>query len=162
MNKPLALTLAAAVALAGTIPSRALMADVVRLSPDFTVMGGKTLKALRGQPVVLIVAPSPRSRIFRKQVKRLEESYEQFAARGTVFVAAFTQESEGLRSTIPFAIARDGAAVAARYEVKGSFAVIVIGKDGNMDLKTEKLTGAYRVRDAILNNFELQSSERRL
>ncbi len=159
MNKPLALLLATTLALTGVVSTS--HADIVRPSPDFALSTGKSLKTLRGQPVVLLVAPTPQSRAFRKQVKRLQDEYQTFAARGVVFVAAFTESSEGLRSNIPFAVARDGAAVAASYGVTGPFALMVIGRDGNLDLQTGKVSGAYRAMDAILNNFALQSAERK-
>jgi len=136
-------------------------ANVVRPAPDFVLATGKPVRSLRGQPVVLLVAPSPRSRAFRKQVRRLEADYQRYAARSTVFVAAFTQSAEGLESNIPFVIARDGASVAAQYGVNTPFGLAVIGRDGNLDLITSEVSGGYRVRDAILNNYELQTQERR-
>ena len=159
MKKPLALLFASTLALA--LSATASFAQVVRPSPDFALESGKSIKSLRGQPVVLLVAPSPRSRAFRKQLKRFEEAYEGFAARGTIFVAAFTEDSEGLRSNIPFAVARDGAAVAAAYKVPGPFALAVIGKDGNLDLITSEVSGVYKAMDAIRNNAALQAAERR-
>jgi peroxiredoxin len=157
MNKPLALLLASTLALSTTDS----FAQVVRPSPPFALDNGKTIQSLRGQPVILLIARSPKSRAFRKQVKRFEEEYQSFAARGAVFVAAFTESSEGLRSNIPFAVARDGAAVAAGYNVPGSFALAVIGKDGNLDLITEEVSGTYKAMDAIKNNASLQAAERR-
>jgi len=152
--------LAAALALLLPPPTPAL-ANVVRPAPDFVLSTGKPVRSLRGQPVVLLVAPSPRSRAFRKQVRRLEADYQRYAARGTVFVAAFTQSTEGLESNIPFVVARDGATVAAQYGVNTPFGLAVIGMDGNLDLITSEVSGAYRVRDAILNNYQHQSQERK-
>ena len=162
MKKTLPLLLAPALALAGFAAAPTAFADVVRPAPDFTLAGGKSLRTLRGQPVVVVIAPSPESKIFRKQVKRLEADFQGFAARNTVFIAAFTESSEGLHSSIPFSVARDGAKVAAGFGVTAPFSVIVVGKDGNVDLKTDQLSGSWRVRDAILNNYENQAAERRL
>lgn len=148
--------------LAGLAPLSTAQANVVRPAPDFLVTGGRTLKSLRGQPVILLVAPSPRSRAFRSQVKRLEKDYRRFAAQNAVFVAAFTENSEGLRSSIPFAIAPNGPEVAARLGLTGPFHLLVIGRDGNIDLRTNKVSGAYAVRDAILNNYTMQAASRRL
>jgi len=144
------------------LPLATVDANVVRPAPDFVVAGGKTLRSLRGQPVVLLVAPSPRSKAFRSQVKRLEKDYRRFAAQNAVFVAAFTESSEGLRTNIPFAVASNGAAVAARYGLTGPFHLLVIGRDGNIDLLTSKVSGSYAVRDAILNNYTMQAASRRL
>ncbi|MFM8718258.1 MAG: hypothetical protein ACKOFH_01815, partial [Chthoniobacterales bacterium] len=55
-------------------------ADVVRPAPDFAWLTSgaksKSLKSLRGQPVVLVVAESPRQRIFRAQVGQLKKVYQ--------------------------------------------------------------------------------------
>ncbi|MEI6352133.1 MAG: redoxin domain-containing protein [Verrucomicrobiota bacterium] len=165
--KPLPLTLAVFTLIALIVAATTAAAEVVRPAPDFTWSGGKSasLKGLRGQPVVLIVATSPKSSAFRKQVKRLEAEYTQFAARGAVFAAAFTEASSDsgtVKSNIPFVIAKDGEGVASRYGVTSPFALIVVGRDGNMDLLTAKVSPASLVRDVILNNAELQSAERRL
>ena len=164
--KPLPITLAVLSLIALIVAAATAAAGVARPAPDFTWTGGKSasLKGLHGQPVILIVAPSPRSYSFGKQLKRLEAEYPQFASRGAVFVAAFTDASEdtAVKSNIPFVIAKDGAGVAARYGVTHRFSLIVVGKDGNMDLITSKVCPASRVRDVILNNAELQAAERRL
>ena len=47
-----------------------------RPAPDFTfegVGGKKSLRSLRGQPVVLVIAKSPRTKAFRKEIESLEE-----------------------------------------------------------------------------------------
>lgn len=155
------LILASLLALA-TLPTTSVVANVVRPAPDFVIAGGKSTKALRGQPIVLLIAPSPQSKAFRKQVKRLEREFDRFAAQGAIFIAAFTESSEGLRSSIPFAIAPNGADVAASYGLSGPFHLLVIGKDGNIDLITSKVSGNYKVRDAILNNYAMQAASRRL
>jgi hypothetical protein len=53
-------------------------ANVVRWAPDFAWLKSgnnrATLKSLRGQPVVLVVAPSPRYGKFRKQAKELQKT----------------------------------------------------------------------------------------
>jgi peroxiredoxin len=135
--------------------------EVVRPAPDFKLSGGKSLKSFKGQPVVLVIAPSPQSKAFRNEIRSLEKSYQAFAARETVFVAAFTQSATGvIESNIPFATASNGAAVAASYGATEPISVAVIGIDGNVDLATHKIAPAYKVRDAILNNFQLQASER--
>lgn len=136
---------------------------VTRPAPQFTVNTSKSLQQYRGQPVVVIVAPSPRSRAFRKQVKRLEQDYARFAARKALFVAAFTNNptDEAPRSSIPFLYARDGAALAQHYGANPTFTLIVVGKDGNLDLITSKVVGSRKAFDAIVNNGTLQSEERR-
>jgi len=138
-------------------------AAVVRPAPDFAWQGvGKatSLRSLRGQPVVLIVARSARDRTFRKQAKRLKELYQDFSAKNVVFVAAFKEEGGTIPSDVPFVVANNGAQVAANYQVDGDFGLVVIGPDGNMDLMTTKLSPATRIRDAVINSYTAQSVER--
>ena len=139
-------------------------AEVVRLAPDFSwqAAGSKraTLKSLRGQPVVLIVAKSAREHAFRKQAARLKEIYQEFASRNVVFVAALEEEGGVVPSDVPFVIASNGAKIAADYQVEGPFGVIVIGIDGNVDMQTAKLVPASRIRDVIINSYAIQTEER--
>src|SRR3954453_7275162 len=72
--------------------------QIAHLAPDVPFHGAQvhSLRGLRGQAVVLIIADSPRTGAFKKQLKNLEEYYSDFASRQTVFVAAFRkQESDG-------------------------------------------------------------------
>ncbi len=151
-------------ALLATLALSQAHAEVVRPAPDFTWGPGKTLKSWKGQPVLLLIAPSPKSSAFRKQADRIQAVYQEFAARNAVFVAAFTDPeaaSQPLPSNIPFVIASNGAQIAANYGFEGKFAVVVIGKDGNLDLNSAKVVPASRIMDMILNNFEQQAAERK-
>ncbi|MDD5351251.1 MAG: redoxin domain-containing protein [Chthoniobacteraceae bacterium] len=167
MKTPLlpALLLAAVLGFApGSAP-----AGVVRPAPNFAWGPGKTLQSWRGQPVVLLIAPSPRSKAFRKQAARIQASYQDFAARNTVFVAAFTEPdgtsipySNRVASNVPFVLAANGAQIAASYGFNGEITVAVIGKDGNLDLNSGKIVPASQIMDMIYNNFEQQTAERKL
>jgi peroxiredoxin len=135
-------------------------AVVVRPAPDFTIPGigkMKSLKALRGQPVVLLIAKSPRVGDFKEQAKNLKDIYQQFASKQVVFVAAFTEEAGVIKSDIPFAVADNGPAVAGAYGVTDKFNIVIIGKDGNVDYQTNKVLPSSRVRDVIQNSFEVQA-----
>ena len=136
-------------------------AAVVRLAPEFSFPGAasktQSLKALRGQPVVLLVSKSPKLGDFKKQVKALKEIYQQFANERVVFVAAFTEEVGPVVSDIPFVVATNGAAVASAYGVQDKFNIAIIGKDGNVDYQTSKVLRASRVHDVIQNSFAVQS-----
>ncbi|MCX6967727.1 MAG: DUF4174 domain-containing protein [Verrucomicrobia bacterium] len=139
-------------------------AEVVRPAPDFTWGPGKTLKSWKGQPVVLLIAPSPKSSALRKQADRIQAVYQEFAARNAVFVAAFTDPEtadQSIPSNVPFVVANNGAQIAANYGFEGKFAVVVIGKDGNLDLNSAKVVPASRIMDMILNNYEQQAAERK-
>ena len=141
------------------------LAAVAQLAPDFSLQGaGKrsTLKSLRGQPVVLIVAPSAADRTFRRQAKVLKELYQQFASRNTLFVAAFLGERGTIPSDVPFVIATNAAKIAADYRVEGRFGLFVIGTDGNVDLQTSRITPAGRIYDVIRNSYAAQEKQRNL
>jgi len=160
MNKLLRLALA----LLAALPLASANADVVRPAPNFTWGTGRTLQSWKGQPVVLLIAPSPQSRAFLKQVHRIEAVYQEFAARNAVFVAAFTEEASPLLKipgNFPIVIANNSQQIAANYGFDGKFAIAVIGKDGNVDLNTAKVVPASRIMDMILNNYEQQAAERK-
>ncbi len=156
MKKTLTILIAAAAMLG------VARAAVVRLAPDFAYQGVKhsTLKSLRGQPVVLIVARSAKDGKFRKQAKRLKEIYQDFASRNVIFVAAFQKDEGTIPSDVPFLIADNAAKITADYQVQGNFAVIVIGTDGNVDMQTSQLVPATRIRDVVINSYPAQAAER--
>jgi peroxiredoxin len=140
-------------------------AAVVRLAPDFIFPGAgnktRSLRSLRGQAVVLLIAKSPDTGAFKKQVKYLRENYEQFAGKGVVFVAAFSEGTGPVKSNIPFAVANNGAAIMSAYGVQGEFNLVIIGQDGNVDYQTEKVCPPERVRDVIQNSFVVQEDSRK-
>ncbi|MBJ7258641.1 MAG: hypothetical protein JHD33_03800 [Chthoniobacterales bacterium] len=146
------------------LPSLAA-ADVVRPAPDFVWLSsgakGKSLKSLRGQPVVLVVAQSPRQRIFRAQVGQLKKLYQLLGNEKMVAAVAFTQEPGVIRSNIPFVLAADPASVSSVYGVQGDFAIFVIGKDGNIDALSDRVLSGQRIIDIINNSFVVQRDNRR-
>ncbi|MEO7932114.1 MAG: redoxin domain-containing protein [Chthoniobacterales bacterium] len=140
--------------------------EAVRLAPDFSWESfngtSKALSGLKNQPVILIIAPSPKSKVFKKQLKKMAPLYRQYAGREALFVAAFTSEPGVVESDIPFLYVRDPQAVAASYGLNGEkFELIVIGPDRNMDLITNQLTSGERVRDVIDNSFPRQAVRRK-
>lgn len=158
-----ALLCLAAAALA-LLPAGLAQGQVVRPAPNFVWAPGKTLSAWQGQPVILIIAPSPASKAFRKQASRIEASYPQFSARRALFVAAFTQpgaENEPLCTNVPFIVVPNGSRIAASYGFDGCLSVNVIGGDGNLDLSSPKIVPAWRIMDMIRNNAAQQASERK-
>jgi peroxiredoxin len=140
-------------------------AAVVRNAPDFTWPGAgrqaRSLKSLRGQAVVLIIADHPRDGAFRKQLKWLKETYGSFASKQVVFVAAFKQGEGPVQSDIPFVVASNGPAVANAYGVSGNFSLVIIGKDGNVDYQTDQVRTGERIRDVVQNSFVLQAAARK-
>ena len=119
-----------------------------------------TLASLRGKPVFLVIAPSPRDRAFRKQLKEFRGYYERLAAHGSIAFAAFTVEGGRVPSNVPFIIVDDPVATASAYDVRG-FAIAVIGRDGNLDCISTKPIPGYRLLDLVMNNAEMQQLLRR-
>lgn len=155
-------TIAAIVALSFATAHAA--SPIVRPAPDvaFSGIGGmKSLRSLRGQPVVVLVAKSPKSKAFRKQVKFIEDVYRELASSSTVFVAAFSEGGESVASNVPFVVASNGPAVAAAYGLTGDFVLGVVGPDGNLDLVTTEVTRGLRIREVIHNTFAVQNAARR-
>jgi len=149
--------------LAALLLALPLPAAVIRPAPDFPFPGvgqARSLRTLRGQSVVLLIARSPRDGAFKKQLKNLRAIYQQFASKQVVFVAAFVEGAGPVPSDIPFAVAENGAAVAQAYGVTDHFGIAIIGRDGNIDYQTTKVLTSQRVRDVIQNSFSVQSSAR--
>lgn len=121
----------------------------------------KSIAQFKGQPVVLVIAPSPRDFRFRLQIGKLNHMYERFAAQKTVFVAAFTETEGRVRSNIPFAIASNGPKVGFDYEANNTFTIAIIARDGNLDYLTHKVLPAQRIYDVIINSFVAQEAMRR-
>ena len=141
------------------------VADVVRKAPDFSWPGAgnknRSLRSLLGQPVIIVIADSPRNGAFRKQIKWLEDNYAQLAAKGAVFVAAFRSGEGPVKSDIPFIVANNGGAVASSYGIEGEFGLAVVGRDGNLDYVTDKIRTGQRVRDLVINNYANQAATRK-
>lgn len=139
---------------------------VPRPTPNFSFPGPggrtQTLSSLRGQPVVLLVADSPKNGAFRKQLDYIAPLYSEFATRKAVFIAAFTREGDGpVKSNVPFAVANNGPSVAAAYNVTGKFNAILIGPDGNVNYQTSKVVPGFRIRDVMQNSYPVQAQMRR-
>jgi hypothetical protein len=140
-------------------------ASVINSAPAFA--GGAaegrtvTLSSLKGRPVLLVIAPSPRDWAFRKQIAELRGRYERLAAHGIICFAAFTIEGGVIPSNIPFLTVNNASSVASSYDVTGQFAVAVIGRDGNLDCLSTKPLPGQRILDLINNNASVQEQLRR-
>jgi hypothetical protein len=145
--------------------SSAVQAEVVRGAPEFVWLGsgsrGQSLKSVRGQPVVLVVARSPAQRMFRAQVGQLQKVYQLLGNEKALAVAAFTQQPGLIKSNIPFVLAANPAAVAGAYGVTGPFAIFIIGKDGNIDALSDRVMPGQRILDVINNSFVVQRDNRK-
>jgi hypothetical protein len=137
---------------------------VVNAAPAFTggADAGKniTLASLRGKPVILVIAPSPKDKNFRQQIKELRGCYERLAAQGMIAFAAFTVEGGRIPSNIPFVLVNDPTGTASAYDIQ-KFAIAVIGRDGNLDCLSTKILPGYRILDLVMNNAEMQRLLRR-
>lgn len=143
----------------------ATRSPVIHLAPDFSfpAAGNKarSLRSLRGQPVVLFIAASAETKLFRKQVALLRRGYSKFASRQAIFVAALGQGGGPIASNVPFVVANNGDGIAGSYGVSGKFAVAIIGKDGNLDYQTDKVLPPERILDVIGNGYPVQEESRR-
>lgn len=142
-----------------------LLAEVVRPSPDFSWIDStgksKSAKELRGRPLIVIIAESPRQWAFRSQVGQLQKIYQRFAADGLVCIAAFSQEPGVIRSNIPFLTVPDGPTAAAAFDTAQGFSISIIGMDGNLDYVSNRVVAAQRIHDIIDNSFAKQKLLRR-
>lgn len=120
-----------------------------------------SLAAFKNQPVVVVIAPSPKSWIFRAQVGQLQKMYERYAAEKIIFIAAFTKEQGLIKSNIPFVLAADGPRAGFDFQVKKDFGVAVIGRDGNLDCMSSRVLPAQRIFDIVNNSYVPQAADRR-
>jgi hypothetical protein len=136
---------------------------VVRMTPDvsFPAEGNRTrtLRSLRGQPVVILLADTPKNKRFRKEIRFIEPMYSDLAARKAVFIAGFTKEGEGpVQSNVPFTVTKNAPAVASAFGADEHFSIIIIGPDGNVDYQTDKLITGNRIRDVMQNTYTIQKA----
>ena len=138
---------------------------MVNSAPEFT--GGAAadrsikLSSLRGRPVLLVIAPSPKDRAFRYQMSELRGHFERLAAQGIICFSAFTGSGGRIPSNIPFVLVNDPASTATSYGVPEGFAIAVIGRDGNLDCLSTKPLPGQRILDLAMNNAGMQRLLRR-
>lgn len=139
--------------------------QIINAAPAFSggAAEGRTmsLASLRGKPVLLLIAPSPKDGAFRRQISELRGRYERLAAHGIICFAAFTVEGGVIPSNVPFLTVNNAASVASAYDVAGGFSVAVIGRDGNLDCLAAKPLPGQRILDIINNNASVQQQLRR-
>ena len=140
-------------------------ANVVRPAPEIPLRTGDkvvSLKAFRGQPVVVVFGESPSTSAWKRQVKELETMYDHFASSKVLFVAAFSSGTqEPVTSNIPFLVTPSGKATCDAYGVSEKFAIAIIGADGNLDYLTRDTLHASRVREVLKNSYTVQQADRR-
>ena len=144
--------------------SAAPATGVVHPAPDFTFMAEsktRTLRSLRGQAVILIIAESPKNKAFKKQLKNLAGIYQELASKQVILVAALASPEGPIPTNIPVVIASNGTGTAAAYGVQKGFQIAIIGRDGNLDYQTGNVLAAERVRDVVQNSFDIQTSARK-
>lgn len=139
-------------------------ASVIAPAPDFTWRQRGTVKhlsSLQGQPVLLLIAPSPKSWGFYRQLNALKGNYEGLAAQHLICLAAFTQEEGPVQSNIPFITVAQGAAVGAAYNAENHFALALISPDGNLDCFSRHVLAGQRIEDLINASYTNQVKMRR-
>jgi len=121
----------------------------------------KHLSSLQGQPVLLLIAPSPKSWDLYRQLNALKGNYEHLAAQHLVCLVAFTKEEGPVRSNIPFITVERGAAVGEAYNVPNHFALALISPDGNLDCFSTHVLAGQRIDDLIDASYTNQMKMRR-
>jgi hypothetical protein len=140
--------------------------EVVRPAPaiNFPSEGGKarTLASFKGQPAILLLAEAPSSGSFKAQLKELQTSFDRLAVRGAIVAAAFQGgDPTTVRTNIPLLALPEGAAACSAFQLKGGFAVVLVGPDGNVDYQTRKVLNMNRILEVMQNSYEIQKSARR-
>jgi hypothetical protein len=138
-------------------------ANVPRPAPDlpFLEQAGKTkrLSSFRGQPLILLLADSPKRGSFRAQLKALEDAFDRLANRGTVVAVGFKNgAADPVRSNVPLVSLPEGAAACNAFELREDFAIVLIGPDGNVDYRTGKVLNINRILEVMQNSLEVQKS----
>lgn len=145
-------------------PSAFSLQSVPHPAPDFTWRQRgeiKHLSSLQGQPVLLLIAPSPKSWDLYRQLNALKGNYEHLAAHHLICLAAFTQEEGPVRSNIPFITVERGPTVGETYGASDHFALAVIGPDGNLDCFSTHVLAGQRIEDLIDASYVNQIKLRR-
>jgi hypothetical protein len=125
---------------------------IISPAPDVTwQQNGKTvhLSSLKGHPVLLLIARSPKSWDFYRQLNALKGSYEHLANEHLICLAAFTQEEGPVFSNIPFITLNHGSAVGQAYHAEDHFALALISPDGNVDCFSTHVLAGQRIDDLI-------------
>ena len=112
--------------------------------------------------MVLVISDSSKNGSLKKQLKYLQEIYQEFASKQVVVVVALPDSADTIPSNVPVALANNGAGVASAYGVSKGFHIAIIGRDGNLDYQTDKVLPPERVRDVIQNSYEVQTSARKM
>lgn len=150
----------------GLLACGSTIAGVVRPAPQFALPSvdghARTLKSFLGQPVIVLLADSPKRGDFRTQLKEMEKSFDRLAIRKTVVAAAFRNQDSGeIASDIPVLTLPEGAKVCDAFQMKGKFAVALIGPDGNLDYLTNNVLNINRILEVMQNSYEVQKAARR-
>jgi len=141
-------------------------AEVVRPVPNFAfppVDGqSRSLKSFAGQPMILLLADSPKNSDFRIELKEMQKSFDRLAIRKTVVAAAFKNPNSGeILSDIPVIMLPEGPRVCDTLQLKGTFAIALIGPDGNLDYLTNKILNINRILEVMQNSYEMQKAAHR-
>ena len=150
----------------GIIAGSTAVSEVVRPAPQvaFPAVDGRarTLKSFAGQPMIVLLADSPKRGDFRTQLKEMEKSFDRLAVRKTVVAAAFKKAESGeIHSDIPVLTLPDGANVCAAFQMKGKFSIALIGPDGNLDYVTDNVLNINRILEVMQNSYEIQKAAHR-
>lgn len=142
------------------------LGEVVRPAPSIAFPSDgvkpRTLASFKGQPLILLLADSPKRRTFKAQLKELESSFDRLAIRGTVVAAGFKGGDPGaVRTDVPLVILPEGPTACSAFQLKGEFAIVLVGPDGNIDYQTGKVLNMNRILEVMQNSYEVQKAAQR-
>jgi uncharacterized protein YccT (UPF0319 family) len=143
-----------------------VVAEVIRPAPvvSFPAIDGhqRTIKSYLGQPMIILLADSPKRGDFRTQLKEMEKSFDRLSIQRTVIAAAFRNPNPGeIQSNIPVITLPDGAQACEAFQFKGKFAIALIGPDGNLDYITNNVLNINRILEVMQNSYEVQKAAHR-
>lgn len=146
------------------LPVTSNFKSVIAPAPDVTWLQRgevKHLSSLQGQPVLLLIAPSPKNWDFYRQLNALKGNYEHLAAQHLICLVAFTQEKGSVPCNIPFITVEQGASVGTAYKANDHFSLALIGPDGNLDCFSTHVLAGQRIEDLIDASYVNQVKMRR-
>lgn len=142
------------------------IAEVIRPAPtvSFPAVEGRqrNIKSYAGQPMIILLADSPKRSDFRIQLKEMEKSFDRLSIQKTVIAAAFKNQTSGeILSNLPVITLPDGAQACEAFQLKGKFAIALIGPDGNLDYITNNVLNINRILEVMQNSYEVQKAAHR-
>jgi hypothetical protein len=140
--------------------------EVVRPAPSiaFPMDGGKprTLASFKGQPLILLLADSPNRGAFKDATQGTGGLFRPACRPRNVVAAGFRGAIQSsVRTNVPLVLLPQGPSACAAFQLKGEFAIVLVGPDGNIDYQTGKVLNMNRILEVMQNSYEVQKAAQR-